>query len=220
MSVSVIYKTYKYRVKSHTGFLNEQAQKVNFVFNYCNDTQRQAIKRGAKWLSGFDLINLTSGTSKLLGLKSSTINSVCLQYAKSRQQHKRPWLRWRSRKHTGWIPLKSVSLKIQDNAFVFSKKTFRAFKSREIPDGAKVKDGSNFSQDSRGRWYLNLVLEIPKQSIVSQAKAVGIDLGIKDFASLSNGDKYEGPKSVNFYAEKLAKAQRANKKKIGLKNSR
>jgi IS605 OrfB family transposase len=217
VSEAIIFKTYKYRVKSHTGFLNEQAKKVNFVFNYCNDTQRQAVKRGAKWLSGFDLINLTSGTSKLLELKSSTINSICLQYAKSRQQHNRPWLRWRSKKHTGWIPLKSVSLKIKGNDFVFSKKTFRVFKSRDIPSGAKIKDGSNFSQDSRGRWYLNLTLEIRQQSIADQTKEIGIDLGLKDFATMSNGDKYEGPKSTRFYAEKLAKAQRANKRRQALK---
>ncbi|MEA3393394.1 MAG: transposase, partial [Pseudomonadota bacterium] len=31
---------YRYRVKSLNGLLNKQARAVNFVFNYCNDRQK------------------------------------------------------------------------------------------------------------------------------------------------------------------------------------
>jgi IS605 OrfB family transposase len=210
-------KTYRFRVKSHIGFLNEQARKVSYVFNYCNDTQKQAVKRGQKWLSGFDLNYLTSGSSKLLGLHSETIQAVCAQYAKSRQQHKKPWLRWRSKKHTGWIPFKGRDLKIKGDGFMWAGKTYRVFKSREIPEGAKIKCGSSFSQDSRGHWYLNVALEFEAKNTTSKGKTVGIDLGLKDFATLSDGRKFEGPKSTAKYAEKLAKAQRANKKRLALK---
>jgi IS605 OrfB family transposase len=210
-------KTYKFRVKSHLGFLNSQARKVNWVFNYCNDTQKQAVKRGNKWLSGFDLNYLTSGSSKLLGMHSGTVQAIGEQYAQSRRQHKRPWLKWRSKKHTGWVPLKGRYLKTKGIDFIWAGKTYRVFKSREIPEGAKIKDGSSFSQDSRGRWYLNVVLEIEAKTTTSKGKAVGIDLGLKEFATLSDGRKFEGPKSTAKYAEKLAKAQRANKKRLALK---
>jgi IS605 OrfB family transposase len=210
-------KTFKFRVKSHTGFLNAQARKVNFVFNYCNETQKTAVKRGQRWLSGFDLTNLTAGSSKLLDLHSQTINAVCLQYAQSRSQHKRPWLRWRSHKNTGWIPLRGRHIKPNGNDFVWSGKTFRVFKSRELPVGAKIRDGSSFSQDSRGRWYLNLVVTFEAEAQQTKSTQVGIDLGLKDFATLSNGLKLEGPRATKQYAEKLAKAQRANKKRLVLK---
>lgn len=55
---------YRYRVKSHLALLDRQAQTVNFVWNYCNDRQRDALRFGRRWLTGFDLINLTSGASK------------------------------------------------------------------------------------------------------------------------------------------------------------
>jgi putative transposase len=35
---------YRYRIKSLTGFLNSQARACNFVWNFCNDTQLQALK--------------------------------------------------------------------------------------------------------------------------------------------------------------------------------
>jgi hypothetical protein len=46
---------YRYRVKSCPGLLARQARAVNFVWNYCNDVQRQALKWGRRWPSGFDL---------------------------------------------------------------------------------------------------------------------------------------------------------------------
>ncbi len=150
---------YRYRVKSLNGLLNTQARNVNFVWNYCNDRQKDALRFNRPWLSGFDLIKLCAGSSKELGLYSDTINDVCQQYAKSRSQFKRPYLRYRGIKSTGWIPLKGRSLKREGDAFRFAGNTFRVFYSRPLPDG-KFIDGSNFSRDRRGNWYLNIVVEV------------------------------------------------------------
>src|ERR1700686_5303304 len=35
---------YRYRVKSLTGLLSRQARACNFVWNFCNDTQKHALK--------------------------------------------------------------------------------------------------------------------------------------------------------------------------------
>jgi hypothetical protein len=55
---------YRYRIKSLIGLLNSQARACNFVWNFCNDTQQQALKWNKRWPSGFDLNRLTAGTSK------------------------------------------------------------------------------------------------------------------------------------------------------------
>ena len=68
---------YRYRVKSLIGLLNQQASMVNVVWNYCNDRQKDALRVNRKWHSGFDLIKLTTGASKELGLHSGTVNDVC-----------------------------------------------------------------------------------------------------------------------------------------------
>jgi hypothetical protein len=48
--------TYRYRIKDkHARRLNAQARAVNFVWNYCNQTQMKAARDGRKWLSGYDL---------------------------------------------------------------------------------------------------------------------------------------------------------------------
>src|ERR1700683_2777721 len=89
---------YRYRIKSLTGLLNSQARACNFVWNCCDDSQLQALKWSKRWPSGFDLNRLTAGSSKDLALHAGTINAVCEQYAKSRRQRNRPFLRWRGRR--------------------------------------------------------------------------------------------------------------------------
>jgi putative transposase len=205
---------YKFRIKNNEKILNRWAKTTNFVWNYCNETQKFAVKRDSRFFNGFDLVNLVSGSSKELEISSEAINAICLQYAKSRRQHKRPWLRFRGKKNLGWIPLKGRSIKFDGKCFTFFGKTFKVFLSRHIPADTKFKDNSSFSQDSKGNWYLNLCLEIPENKRKEKNNAIGIDLGLKDFAALSNGEKIEAPKIFRKTEDKLAKAQRANKKKL------
>lgn len=203
---------FRYRVKSLNGLLSQMARKVNFVWNYCNDRQKDALRFGRRWLTGFELNGLTSGSSKELGLHSGAINAVCEQYAKSRGQHRRPYLRYRGRKTLGWVPLKGRDLRREGNAFRFAGHTFRVFYSRPLPEGT-IKDGTCFSQDSRGNWFLNIVIEIADPPLRSFDHGVGIDLGLKDLASLSNGKKIPAPAFYRKAEAALAMAQRAHKRR-------
>ena len=203
---------YHYRVKSLNGLLNKQSRAVNCVWNFCNDTQKHALKWGKKWPTGFDLDKLTAGSSKELGLHSGTVNAVSAQYTKSRQQHKRPYLRYRGKKSLGWVPLKGRDLKREGDAFRFAGHTFRVFNSRALPDG-KIKDGTSFSQDSRGNWFLNIVIEVANAPARELKSGVGIDLGLKDFATMSTGEKIEAQCIYRGAEQALAIAQRANKKR-------
>jgi IS605 OrfB family transposase len=206
--------TYRYRVKDkHKSALNKQARAVNFVWNFCNDTQRQALKWGRKWPSGYDLQKLTSGTSKDLGISSETIAKICAQYEESRRQHKKAYLKWRGKNSLGWIPLKGREAKFRNDGFFYFGKTYSVWLSRKIPTGARICDRSNFSQDSKGHWYLNLVLDIP---VIAKpaVSIVGIDLGLKDFATLSTGEKIAAPQFYRKTERKLTTAQRARKKRL------
>jgi putative transposase len=203
---------YRYRVKSLTGLLNSQARVCNFVWNFCNDTQQQALKWNKRWPTGFDLNRLTAGSSKELALHAGTINAVCEQYAKSRRQKNLSFLRWRGRRSLGWVPLKGRDLKREGGAFRFAGNTFRVFLSRPLPDG-QIKDGTNFSCDACGNWFLNIVVEVTEAHARPVRSGIGIDLGLKDFAAFSNGEKVENPRLLRQLADKLAAAQRARKRR-------
>lgn len=205
--------TFKFRLKDkHAKHLTAQAQAVNFVWNYCNETQQKAARAHRKWLTGYDLINLTAGATKLgLDLHSHTVQRVCLEYEKSRRQRRKPWLRWRGRKSLGWVPFNTGHVAFRDGTFVFRGQTYHVWLHRPLPDGAKIGAGS-FNQDARGRWYINCPVEISTASVASVDK-VGIDLGLASLAALSTGEKIEAPQFYRKSEVALATVQRARKTK-------
>jgi IS605 OrfB family transposase len=207
---------YRYRLKSRAGLLNAQSRAVNLVWNYCNDTQKHALKWNKRWPSGFALNVLTSGCARELGLHSGTVNSVCEQYARSRRQHARAYLRYRGNKSLGWVPLKGRDLKRKGRAFRFAGNTFGVFYSRPLPAG-KIRDGTNFSRDRRGHWFLNIVIELPDVPLRTPERSVGIDLGLKKLAVLSTGERVDSPGSYRRLEKRLRGAQRARKQRLAAK---
>ena len=82
---------------------------------------------------------------------------------------------------------------------------------RNIPKTAKIGAGS-FNQDSKGRWYLNVCIEITTATHALPNR-VGIDLGLKDLTTLSDGRKIETPRFYRKSEATLATTQRARKTK-------
>ena len=72
----------------------------------------------------------------------------------------------------------------------------------------------SFNEDSRGRWYLNVVVKCPTEAKPVQygASAIGIDLGLKTMATDSNGRKFEPKQCYRESEAALGIAQRARKK--------
>lgn len=207
--------TLKFRLKDkHAAELNRQARAVNVVWNYCNETQQKAVRSNRRWLTRFDLMGLTAGSSKLLNIHSGTINRVCDTYASSRKTNKRPWLRFRGRKSLGWVPFKQGYVRFKNGRFVFRGVPYEPMHSRNIPDGFLFRSGS-FNRDARGRWYINVPMELQIGALEQPAKsAVGIDLGLKDLVTLSTGEKVDNPAYYRHLEKRLGKAQRARKKRL------
>ena len=108
------------------------------------------------------------------------------------------------------MPLKGRDLKREGEAFRFAGNTFRVFSSRPLPEG-RIRDGTSFAQDGRGNWFLNIVIEVADVPARPIRNGVGVDLGLKDFAVLSTGEKLPNDRFGRRAAHRLAKAQRARK---------
>lgn len=59
-----------------------------------------------------------------------------------------------------------------------------------------------------GKYFVSLLVETDVQDLPKTDSTVGIDVGLKDFAILSNGKVYKNPTFFRALEEKLAKAQR------------
>lgn len=205
--------TIKLRLRDkHAAELNRQARAVNYVWNYCNEMQMKAAKSGRKWLNDVALQRLTAGSSKELRLDSHTIQKVCQQYHRSRMQHKKAWLRFRGRKCLGWVPFNQGKIHLGGRSFMFRDICYTPMHWRDLPDGTVVRAGS-FNQDSRGRWYINMPVEFSDTAFQRSGSAVvGIDLGLKDIAVLSTGERIGAPQHYRQHEAALGSARRANKK--------
>jgi IS605 OrfB family transposase len=225
--------TYKYRLKGKRTVrqLRRFAFAANQVWNFCVATQKDTQRRwknGGKspWLTHYDLVNLTKGTSKDLGIHAQSITSICDQFTKSRDASKKT-PRFRKSfgpKHSlGWIPFQRQSRQVDGNSITYLGNVYRFFGAKRRPLPAIVKGGA-FVEDSQGRWYVTLHVEVDE--LPTGSGAVGIDLGLKTLATTSDGYKIEAPQHYRKYQEKLATAQRAGSKRrvkaihAKIKNSR
>jgi IS605 OrfB family transposase len=212
----ILLLTYKFRIKdggSKSHHLKRWANAVNTVWNYCNEASYNQLKKYSKWLNYYDLNNLTKGSSKELNLNSATIQQICKEYTTKRYQFKKQKLNWRtskgSRRSLGWIPCTNQNIKLNKDAFfTFSGKTFKFWKTREIPKDIRT---ISLNEDSRGHWYINFAVEVDFKKQTGNSE-IGIDLGLSTNATLSDGRKYNRENITKYYEKQLAMAQRANKK--------
>ncbi len=102
-------------------WLNAAAIEVNQVWNYSNEISHKVARPYAgesRWLSAFDLNNLTAGATEFFAhIGSETVQRVNAEFATRRKQFKKAKLRWRvssgSKRSLGWIPFKAMQLKFK-----------------------------------------------------------------------------------------------------------
>jgi putative transposase len=63
------------------------------------------------------------------------------------------------------------------------------------------------SKSIRGKWFASFSVEKDLLPKISSGETIGIDLGIENFITFSNGEKIENPRFLRIEEEKLSKAQ-------------
>ena len=214
-----IAKTLKIRIKDkHAALLREMAYSVNLVWNYINELSERSIRERQKFLSAFDIHAYTTGASKELGLHSHTVQCIAKEYVTRRIQFKKRKLNWRvsnpksPKRSLGWIPINTAAASYKNGQIYHHGHYFSVWDSYGL-SAYKFRTAS-FNEDSRGRWYFNVVVEVPElcSPQLPVSSSVAIDLGLKTCATTSEGQKIVG----RFYRgleAKLGIAQRAKKKK-------
>ena len=108
------------------------------------------------------------------------------------------------------------------NGEVFTPK-IGLIKIRQSQDVDCKTKGATFKCNASGKWFVTLVAEFDMPDIplpkASPENVVGIDLGLKDFAVLSTGERIAAPKYFRKLERRLAKAQRRlSRRQKGSKN--
>jgi len=213
--VSTKTLTLRLKVKPESyAWLTRAAVEVNQVWNWANATSLDAADRNrrahARFLTGFDLCNLSAGATEYFEhIGADTIQRVCCEYASKRRAARRVRLSWRksggTRRALGWVPLKAASLKRKGRGLRFCGKAFRVFEAERLQD-VKWRDGC-FAEDALGDWWLCLPVTVEARAARAPRKAVGVDLGLKDTAVSSAGERLEAGRFFRGIESKIGAAQ-------------
>jgi len=220
-----LYPTTKQAVK-----LNQHIGSCRFVYNWALDQKIKTYEQTGKSISRFDLnklIPVLKASNEWLG----EVNSQSLQGMT--KQVESAFTRF-FREKTGFPKFKSKKNPIQSfpipQHYVvdFENNTVKLPKIEPIKAVLhRVFDGelktATVSRTCKGHYYISILVEdgkeLPAKQSFSETTTVGIDVGIKDFAVLSTGDKIENPKYLKNSLQRLKVLQkRVSKKQKGSKN--
>lgn len=209
------------RVKDrHAKWLSERAREVNTVWNYCNELSHKVWLRERRFLSGFDFWPYLKGATKSgLALPVQTVQEIAEQYAVKRRAARKTRLAWRAsrgaRRSLGWLPFKVRTIRYRQGQVCYAGKWLGLWDSYGL--SAYGLRAGNFSEDARGRWYLNVAIEAPDfvgpKPLPALDESVGIDLGVATLAAMSDGEKVQAQRFSRDLEPALACAQRAGKKR-------
>ena len=215
-ALGVTTKVLRLRIKDkHAAHLLAQSREVNQVWNYSQDLALNVLAREHRFMSAYDMAAYTKGAAKEgLSLHSQTVQAVSEEYCTRRKQFKKAKLRWRvshgSRRSLGWIPVKASALSYRNGQVHYQGKALSLWDSYGLAD-YQLRSGS-FCEDARGRWYLNVTVDVKQSAKALGTGAIGIDLGLKDFAALSNGQTIQAQLFYRDLEPALAVSQRAGNK--------
>jgi putative transposase len=229
----MILKAFKYRLypnNEQKTLLNKHFGCSRFVYNWGLETKTKIYKETQKSVSCVDLLN------DLVKLKEKNewlyeVNSQCLQMALRNLDN--AYTRF-FRERKGFPNFKNKhglqSFQCpQKNKVDFEAGTISIIKVKNIKAklhrkfNGKIKT-ITISRTPTGKYFASVLVETPDvvktKEKPNRKKAVGIDLGLKHFITLSTGEKVDNPKHLQKFLDKLALFSRRVNRKTNKKSNR
>ena len=233
----MMLKAYKYRIyptKSQEVLLAKHFGCARYIYNYGLERKIKSYSETKKSISRF---TIQADLPKLKKAEStkwlSEVNSLSLQAALLNLdmaftrffKDKKGFPKFKS-KHDN-----RQSFQVPQNTTVnYEAKRVYLPKFKE---GIKCKFDRQFkgkiktstvSRTPTGKYFISILVEtedtIPNKAPIDENKAVGVDLGIKTFATLSDGTEIRNPKNLKKSLKKLKRMQRSVSRKVKGSNSR
>lgn len=180
------------------------------TYNSCS-SQLTQLKKELVWLKEVDSIAIQSSLKNLADAYSRFFKK---QNDAPRFKSKKNKVQSYTTKHTnGNIAIEGNKIKLPKLGLV------RFAKSREV-HGRIL--NATVRRNPSGKYFVSILVETEVQPLEKTGSFVGIDVGLKDFAILSDGTKYENPKWLRKLEDKLAKEQRilSRRKELAIKQKR
>lgn len=217
-------KAYKYRLhptKEQAEFFEKSFGCVRFVYNWALNQRIEAYQKDGTRISWVDSCKQLTELKKQE--KTKWLCEVANQSLQSSIRNMDSAFTRFFREKKGFPKFKSK--KHSKQSFQFVDKVRIDFETHRVklPKIGEVKFGKNrefvgkmgtctVSKTPTGKYYISILVDdgkpMPEKTPIKADTSVGIDVGIKDFAVLSNGQVYSNPKFLEKDEKRLKVLQR------------
>jgi len=215
--------TYKFRIYPN----DEQQQKLakcfgcqRFIYNYFLNKRNEIYQNNETSTYNKDAAELTQlkkqdeyiwlkeGLSQSLQRTLRNLDTAFNSFFAKRSKF--PKFKSRRHKQSFCIPQNS---KVEDNKLYIPKfKEGIKIKQHRVMEGEII--NSTISKKPCGHYYVTITVERNIEKYKPNNKSVGVDLGIKELAILSDGTRYKNIKPYRTLEKRLARLQRKHSKKV------
>lgn len=214
-------KTFKYRLqpsKSQRTRFMQTLELCRWVYNETLATRKNTWEQERKTLSLYDTNKLLTGWKhqhpQLKDVYAQVLQNVQERvdlafrafFRRVKASEKPGYPRFRG---YGWydsFTFKQGGFKLLDNRLFLSKiGPVKIIPHRPIEGRIKT---LTVQRDAIGNWYTCFACEVKAEPLPYNYQAVGIDVGLESFATLSNGMKVENPRFFRRDEKEFVKAQR------------
>ncbi|MBG9772889.1 transposase, partial [Brevibacillus laterosporus] len=179
--------------------MNKTIGCTRFVFNHFLAKRKDAYEQEKKTLNYNDCsAMLTQLKKEMEWLKEvdstalqSTLKDLDSSYKKFFKE-KKGYPKFKSKKNPKQSYACKMNIKVEGDRIKLPKLGWVTFaKSREV-EGRIL--SATVRKNPSGKYFVSVLCETEIQPLLQAEKTVGVDLGIKDFAILSTGEKIANPK--------------------------
>ncbi len=218
-------KAYKYRLypnKEQAHLMQKHFGCVRFLYNKGLETKIKEYQTNNKTLSCHDLINNMLKQLKKDNEWLQEVNSQSLQMSLRNLdnaytnffRNKKGFPKFKSKhdnKHSFQCP-QHCKINFDDNKITIPKiKNIKAKLHRKFDDDSSTIKTVTISKTCSGKYFASILVddgvELPKKYKLEKKKAIGIDLGLKDYLVTSNGLRVQNPKHLKKQQKKLSYLQ-------------
>lgn len=222
-------KAYRYRLnptESQRIFFEKSFGCTRFVYNWSLNMRIEAYQKDKTRIGWVDICKRMTELKKqedtvwlnevsTMSLQSSIRNMDAAFTRFFREKKGFPKFKSKKELRKSFQFVQQVSIDFERNRIKFPKVGWVKFFKNRIFEG---KIGTvTVSKNASGRYYVSVLVddgkELPAKAPIEYDTAVGIDVGIKDFAVLSNGQVYANPKYLEKSEQRLKVLQRRFAKK-------
>lgn len=217
----MILRTAKYRLyptAEQSILLDKHIGSCRFVYNLALQTKQMAYSSAQVNLTCFDLHKqltdlkkecewLKEVNSQSLQQAISNLDTAYTNFFKGRAEF--PKFKSKHKSRLSFHVPQSVEISENLISLPKFKNGIKAVTHRIFEGKTK---GATISKTPTGKYFASILIEtaqeVPEKPKVTAETTVGIDLGIKDFAITSNGEKFANPKFLKKSISKLKYTQR------------